>query len=55
MNMLKKWFPSKYLAATNIEEDEIVTVRKIVDEHVGQAQQRSNPSCTFRNMRRASS
>ena len=37
MNMLKKWFPSKYLAATNIEEDEIVTVRKIVDDHVGRA------------------
>ena len=37
--MLKKWFPSRYLGASDIEEDEVVTIKKIVDEAVGPTQE----------------
>ena len=39
MSVMKKWFPSKYLAADDIEENEVATIREIKDEAVGQAQE----------------
>ena len=50
---MKKWFPSKYLAADDIEENEIVTVREIKDEAVGQAQE-VKPVLYLEDTRRAS-
>ena len=39
MSVMKKWFPSKYLAADDIEPNEVVTVKEIKEEAVGQAQE----------------
>ena len=32
MSVMKKWFPSKYLAADDIKENEVSTIREIKDE-----------------------
>ena len=37
--MLKKWFPPRFLGATDITEGEVVTIKEIKDEPVGQTQE----------------
>jgi len=39
MSAMKKWFPSKWLAADDITENQIVTVKAVQDERVGTDQE----------------
>jgi hypothetical protein len=39
MSAMKKWFPSNFLAATDIKENQIVTIQGIKDEKVGREQE----------------
>ena len=36
---MKRWFPSRYLEAGDVTEDEVVTITKITDEAVGSTQE----------------
>jgi hypothetical protein len=36
---IKKWYPSRYLEASDVKEDEVVTIQKITEEAVGPTQE----------------